>query len=1117
MSLRWKILLSITAAAVAIIGAVALVSELTFMKSFQGVENQNARQMVERADKALTDDIQSLNTLNHDWAAWDDTYNFVQDPVKYQEYAVDNPSDTTFASAKLNYIFIINNANQLVFGKSFNLDAGTDVPIPASINGQIFNDKLTSHQGLNDNVSGIILLPEGPLLISADPIITSQGTGPIEGTIIMARYLNATEIAEMSATVQSPLTVVTVNAPDIPADFQIARSSLSANELNFTSPLNSKTIAGYQLVMDIYGQPAIILKATMPRDIYAQSMYTLRYFLLSLLGLIILFIFLVNFLLDKVVLGRLSHVSKFVSQTQGTGNLSQHLPAAGNDELSQLAKNLNSMVDTIQRSHRELIVKQKAEERLRITIESVAEGIASTDLEGKITDVNESKVILHGYTRKEELIGKNALDLVSSQDLEKVKENMKAALETGFSGGGEYIMLKKDGSTFIGERSTALLRNAEGGPVGFVISTKDITARKRAEETYSTIVEKSNDAIIIIQDGIIKFVNPKMTEVSGFTFTEAVGKPMTEILAPKFRSTILDRHNRRISGETVPDKYDAEIVARNGEIIPVEISVSVIQYEGRGATVSIVRDTRERTMAQEKLQRSEEKYATIVEKGNDGVVILQDGLIKFANSRIQGLSGLTIEETVGKSFVDFVSPQFRPLAAEMYRRRTLGQDTPGRYEIAITNKDGKEIPVEVNANKIDFEGKPADIAIIRDITERKRAEEAQKLLEQNFRNSLNNSPMGVTIADLNFNTVYANQTFLDIFGYQNLEQVKASPPQDHYTPATYAEYLRRKEQRARGETNPDNIEIDVVRKDGSVRHLQIFLKSVLWDGKQQYQTLYNDITERKQATDQLAKLNEELKSFNSQLEMKVEERTKQLEEAVEVAEASNRTKSEFLASMSHELRTPLNAIIGFSQVLQEKYFGELNEKQAEYIADIVDSGKHLLSLINDILDLSKIEAGKMELDVSDVKIAELLQGSLVMIKERAMAHNISLDLKIAKNINGTTIRGDERGLKQVMFNLLSNSAKFTPDGGSILVEAKKMEKEITVSVTDTGIGMTAQEQKRLFEAFYQASGGIKGKTPGTGLGLAITRSIVEKHGGRIWMESGGINKGSTFIFTLPIG
>ena len=139
-----------------------------------------------------------------------------------------------------------------------------------------------------------------------------------------------------------------------------------------------------------------------------------------------------------------------------------------------------------------------------------------------------------------------------------------------------------------------------------------------------------------------------------------------------------------------------------------------------------------------------------------------------------------------------------------------------------------------------------------------------------------------------------------------------------------------------------------------------------------------------------------------------------------------------------------------------------------------------------------------------------------MIKEKALAHSLSLELEIAENINGTKIKADERRLKQVMFNLLSNSAKFTPDGGEIRVMAKKEGETLIISVSDTGIGMTVQEQKRLFEAFYQASGGIKGKTPGTGLGLAITRSIVEKHGGKIWMESEGTNKGSRFIFTLPI-
>jgi signal transduction histidine kinase/PAS domain-containing protein len=274
--------------------------------------------------------------------------------------------------------------------------------------------------------------------------------------------------------------------------------------------------------------------------------------------------------------------------------------------------------------------------------------------------------------------------------------------------------------------------------------------------------------------------------------------------------------------------------------------------------------------------------------------------------------------------------------------------------------------------------------------------------------------------------------------------------------------------------------------------------------------------ERKRAADELAKLNEELISINTLLETKVEERTKQLEEAVATARASDKAKSEFLASMSHELRTPLNAIIGFSQVLQERYFGNLNEKQTEYVTDIIDSGKHLLSLINDILDLSKIEAGKMELEISNIRIDEIVRNSLIMIKEKALVHGISLDLEIAENISANKISGDERRLKQVMFNLLSNATKFTPDKGKIRVEAHRTENEIVISVSDNGIGMTAQEQKRLFEAFYQASGGLKDKTPGTGLGLAITKSIVEKHGGRIWVESEGTNKGCKFTFTLPV-
>jgi signal transduction histidine kinase/ActR/RegA family two-component response regulator len=238
-----------------------------------------------------------------------------------------------------------------------------------------------------------------------------------------------------------------------------------------------------------------------------------------------------------------------------------------------------------------------------------------------------------------------------------------------------------------------------------------------------------------------------------------------------------------------------------------------------------------------------------------------------------------------------------------------------------------------------------------------------------------------------------------------------------------------------------------------------------------------------------------------------------LQQAKETAEAATRHKSEFLANMSHELRTPLNAIIGFSDVLLEKMFGELNERQEEYLQDILSSGHHLLSLINDILDLSKVEAGKMELEPTVFNLRELLEGSLVMVKERALTHGLMLSLDIGEDID--TFIGDERKVKQVLFNLLSNAVKFTPDKGKVSVTATKTDGVVQVVVRDTGIAIAAEDQRRIFEAFQQVGKGMVGKPEGTGLGLALTKKFVELHGGQIWVES-TLGQGSTFTFTLPI-
>ena len=257
------------------------------------------------------------------------------------------------------------------------------------------------------------------------------------------------------------------------------------------------------------------------------------------------------------------------------------------------------------------------------------------------------------------------------------------------------------------------------------------------------------------------------------------------------------------------------------------------------------------------------------------------------------------------------------------------------------------------------------------------------------------------------------------------------------------------------------------------------------------------------------KAEERVREYSENLEKKVRERTAELESA-------NRAKSDFLASMSHELRTPLNAILGFSQVLHKEYFGKLNKKQKEYIEDILESGKHLLSLINDILDLSKIESGKMGLELSQLKVKGLLEDSLIMIKEETLKHRMSLDVSIPEELKDLTITADERKLKQIMFNLLSNAVKFTSDGGAIDVEAKEEREELLISVSDTGIGIAPEHQGKIFEDFCQIQSSMQDKTSGTGLGLALAKRLVEAHSGRIWVESEGRGKGSRFTFTLPI-
>ena len=495
------------------------------------------------------------------------------------------------------------------------------------------------------------------------------------------------------------------------------------------------------------------------------------------------------------------------------------------------------------------------------------------------------------------------------------------------------------------------------------------------------------------------------------------------------------------------------------------------------------------------------RFRQIFEASPDAILQVDlQGKILLANSLAGEMFGYRVEELAGRPVDDFVPARFRanhPGYREHYAAKPARRPMGSGLDLWARRQDGSEFPVDITLSPLDTKDGPQVVCVIRDMTDRKRIEED---LRRQAR-LIDASHDAIIVREPGGKILLWNAGAQEIYGWSAADAVGQI---SHTLLQTVFPVTREDMERQIERAGQWDGELIHTRRDGSkitveTRHI-IVERSAGRPGA--LLEINRDITQRKKAEEAVNALNERLAAANKELEL----RNKEVERA-------NRLKSEFLASMSHELRTPLNAIIGFSDLLAEQVAGALSAKQQRFVSHIQQGARHLLALINDILDLSKVEAGRLELNRENVPVAVVLAEVLTGIRPGAAAKSIAVHSSVAPDL---TVFADRIRFKQILLNLLSNAVKFTPEGGKIWVEAVERRGRIRVSVSDTGVGIPVEEQEAIFDAFHQVGATTKGVKEGTGLGLAITKRLVEEHGGRIWVESEP-GKGARLSFTMAAG